>query len=150
MARWAPNHKLTEPWKFYILGKTTSAKVAHFNADRVLQTKGEAAAEKKRARWLSMPSMLVVTCNKCGDPFREKEDYAATCCAVQNMMLFLWSKGIGTKWSTSKSIFTPGFYDIMGIDSGEEEVVGLFWCGYPDEVPATKRKSTSEIIMELP
>lgn len=150
MARWAPNHKLTEPWKFYILGKTTSAKIAHLNADLLTQTKGQAAAEKKRERWLCMPSAIVVSCKKCADPFREKEDYAATCCAVQNMMLYLWSKGVGTKWSTSKVITTPAFSEIIGADPKEEEVIGLFWCGYPEDVPAQKRIPTEHIIQVLP
>lgn len=150
IARWAPNHKLTEPWKFYILGKETVAKIAHLNADMLLETKGEAAAEKKRARWLKMPSAIVVSYKTCGDAFREKEDYAASCCAIQNMMLFLWSTGIGTKWSTSKVIYQSGFYEIIGAIPDAEEVIGLIWCGYPEEVPIQKRIPADQIIFDLP
>ena len=150
LARWAPNHKLTEPWKFYILGPQSISRIAHFNADLVLQKKGQAAADNKRARWLSVPTMVIVSYTKCGNPFREKEDYAATCCAVQNMTLSLWSKGVGVKWSTSKVIRQPEFYNIIGISPEEEEVVGLFFCGYPDEIPVSHRKPTGEIIEDRP
>lgn len=150
LARWAPNHKLTEPWKFYILGKQSISRIAHFNADLVLEKKGQSAADNKKARLLSVPSMLVVSFEKCGDPFREKEDYAATCCAVQNMTLALWSKGIGVKWSTSKMIRQPGFYDIVDIDPNKEEVVGLFFCGYPDETPTSSRKPVGQIFEDRP
>lgn len=149
-ARWAPNHKLTEPWRFYILGPETAARVAHLNADLLLKTKGPVAAENKRARWLSMPSMIVVSFKKAGDPFREREDYAATCCAIQNMMLFLWSKRLGTKWSTSPVICDVEFYNILGADPEHEEVIGLLWCGYPEDIPLQQRRPVSDITRELP
>ena len=150
IARWAPNHKLTEPWKFYILGPETATRVAHLNADLVLRKRGREAAENKRTRWLNMPSMLAVSYKKCDDAFREKEDYAATCCAIQNLMLFLWEKGIGTKWSTSSVISEPDFLDLLGIEQGTEEVVGLLWCGYPEDIPEKSRRPVGDITTELP
>ncbi|MBX2821870.1 MAG: nitroreductase [Rhodothermaceae bacterium] len=150
LARWAPNHKLTEPWTFYILGKTTISRIAHLNADRLVEKKGQAAADKKRARWLSMPAAIAVSFKKCGDDFREKEDYAATCCAAQNMMLFLWSKGIGMKWSTSGVITDPAFHEIIGADPACDEVIGLFWCGYPEDIPQKDRIPSDQLIKELP
>ena len=150
LARWAPNHKLTEPWRFYMIGKETADALAHLNARNVEEKKGPEVAKAKLKQWLAVPSMVVATYKKAGDAFREKEDYAATCCAIHNMSLYLWSEGIGVKWSTSKSTQLPGFYDLLAIDADQEEVVGLFWCGYPDDVPVKTRMPVGSIVRELP
>ena len=150
VARWAPNHKLTEPWRFYLIGEETADILAHLNARIVEERKGPEIAKAKLKQWLSIPAMVVVTYKKAGDVFREKEDYAATCCAIHNMSLYLWSKGIGLKWSTTKSTQHPAFYDLLAIDPDREEVVGLLWCGYPDDVPVKTRKPVGSIVRELP
>ena len=150
MARWAPNHKLTEPWHFYILGPDTTSAVAHANADLVRKKLGDATAEKKLCRWLSMPSTIVVTSKKSEDVLRNREDYAATCCAIQNMMLFLWSEGVGSKWSTSALTRDPVLTKILHIDDTQEQVVGIIWCGYPEDIPEQQRKSVQGITTEMP
>ena len=150
VARWAPNHKLTEPWRFYLIGEETAEAMAQLNACLVEERRGAAVAKAKLAQWREKPSMIVVTCKKAGDPFREKEDYAATCCAIHNMSLYLWAEGIGMKWSTTKCTRDPKFYDLMAIDPEREEVVGLLWCGYPEEVPESTRKPIGSIVRELP
>ncbi len=150
VARWAPNHKLTEPWRFYLIGDETKEAIAHLNARIVEDRKGPEVAKAKLAQWLAVPYMVVATYKKAGDPLREKEDYASTCCAIHNMSLYLWSKGIGMKWSTSKSTQLPEFYDLLAIDAEREEVAGLLWCGYPADVPVKTRKPAGSIVRELP
>ncbi|MFK7844531.1 MAG: nitroreductase [Rhodothermales bacterium] len=150
VARWAPNHKLTEPWRFYLIGNETKEAIAHLNARIVAERKGPEVAKAKLAQWLAVPSMVVATYKKAGDPCREKEDYASTCCAIHNMSLYLWSEGIGMKWSTSKSTQSPEFLDLLAIDAAREEVVGLLWCGYPADVPEKTRKPVGSIVRELP
>lgn len=150
MARWAPNHKLTEPWRFYLIGEETAESIAQLNARIVEERKGPQIAKAKLAQWQAVPMMVAVTQKKCDDAFREKEDYAAVCCAIQNMSLYLWKEGVGIKWSTTKSTRHPDFYDLLAIDPEREEVVGLLWLGYPEVVPAQKRKPVGEIVRELP
>ena len=150
LARWAPNHHLTEPWHFYWLGPRTQAAVVDLNTALVAQSKGDAAAAMKRERWAAMPGWLVVTCERSADPLRREEDYAACCCAVHNMALFMWSAGVGMKWTTGPVIRDPAFYDLLWIDPEMESVVGLFWYGYPDEAPVQQRKDLSSRLVELP
>lgn len=150
LARWAPNHHLTEPWHFYWLGPSTQAAVVDLNTELVAQSKGEAAAAIKRERWAAMPGWLVVSCERSDDPLRQQEDYAACCCAVHNMALYLWSAGVGMKWTTGAVIREPAFYDLLWIDPDLESVVGLFWYGYPDEAPVQQRKDLSSRLVELP
>lgn len=150
LARWAPNHRLTEPWRFYLLGRATAEAVAHLNAEIVAEKRGPKAAQAKLARWLSMPGWFVATARLADDPLVAQENYAACCCALQNVQLYLWSEGIGTKWGTGKVTRHPRFFDLLGIDPDAEQVVGLFWYGYPAEVPQATRQPLEAFITELP
>ncbi|MBI4005222.1 MAG: nitroreductase [Gammaproteobacteria bacterium] len=150
LARWAPNHYLTEPWHFYLVGPKTAKAIAQLNAELVGVKHGEKAAQIKLERWSKMPGWLVLTCNKSDDPVRAQEDYAACCCAVQNLMLYLWSLGIGVKWNTGDVIQESKFYDLIWVDPDAETVVGLFWYGYAEEVPNKARKQVDRFLIELP
>lgn len=149
LARWGPNHHLTEPWRFYLLSDAIKQQVVELNTRLVTEAKGAVAGRAKRERWSRMPGWLVVTCARRSDPLRQKEDYAACCCAVHNLALYLWSRGVGMKWTTGPVIRTEAFYDLIWVDPVVEDVVGLFWYGYPDEVPVSVRKPVSEILVEL-
>lgn len=149
-ARWAPNHHLTEPWHFYLLGPETIREIVALNTGIVESSKGEKAAAIKQERWSAIPGWLIVTCDRSEDSVRSREDYAACCCAVQNMMLYLYNAGIGVKWTTGDVIRDPRFYDLIWVDPAAEEVVGLFWYGYADDIPNASRKSTGQLIVELP
>ncbi|MFZ0486804.1 MAG: nitroreductase [Arenicellales bacterium] len=148
-ARWAPNHHLTEPWRFYLLSDRIKQQIVDLNSRLVTEADGEEAGWAKRERWSRIPGWLVVTCVRSSDPLRQKEDYAACCCAVQNLFLYLWSRSIGTKWTTGPVTRTDAFYDLIWVDPVVEEVVGLLWYGYPNEVPVSVRKPVAEIVVEL-
>ena len=150
LARWAPNHHFTEPWRFYLLGKETARAIAELNASMIEAKDGPEAGEQKRQRWLGMPGWLVVTRVLCEDELQAKEDYAACCCAIQNLMLYLWSERIGTKWTTGPVTRTDKFYDLIWVDRTHEEAVGLVWYGYPAETPVTPRRPLAEVMIELP
>ena len=150
LARWAPNHYLTEPWHFYLLGSETVNSVIELNTEIVRESKGDAAANAKERRWRQIPGWFVLTCAKSDDPARNQEDYAACCCAIQNLMLALWNEEIGVKWSTGEVIRDKRFYDLLWIDQELETVVGLFWYGYAEDVPKMTRKPCMQIITELP
>src|SRR5690606_41608098 len=77
VARFAPNHRLTEPWRFYLLGPETAARVVALDAEIAAAQRGEAAAEARPTRWSAIPGWAVVTCRASEDPLRAREDYAA-------------------------------------------------------------------------
>jgi nitroreductase len=148
-ASWAPNHKKTEPWRVYWLGPESAKAVIELNSNLILLKKGETEAASKRKAWQGVPGWLVVTCTRSHDSFREEEDYAACCCFVQNMMLSLWSKEIGTKWATGDVTRDPGFFELLGIDPGQERIVGLIWYGYPAIVPNQTRQPIASFVRKL-
>lgn len=156
-AIYAPNHKRTEPWRFHLLGPEAIRKVCDLNASLVTEKKGAKAGQAKLERWLEMPGWLVVTCattpkesaGTMEDPAGiEREDYAAVCCAVQNLCLSLHNAGMGTKWTTGPVNFDKKFGDIVGFDDEEEYVVGTIWFGTPLKTPEPppKKKSLKDVL----
>lgn len=148
-AIWAPNHHLTQPWRFYLLGPTTRTNIVSINTDLVRHAKGEAAAEKKYHRWSAIPGWLLVTCEKSDDPILEREDYAACCCAIQNLMLTLWAEGIGSKWTSGAVTRDPRLFEAAWIDPAVEFVVGLIWYGYPAQIPEGHRNPLDQSLVRL-
>ena len=61
-AIWAPNHYLTQPWRFYLLGDKSKYQICLLNAELVHDKQGERAAEIKFKRWREVPGWLVLTC----------------------------------------------------------------------------------------
>ena len=150
LARWAPNHKLTEPWRFYLLGAETAAQVVELNTQLLCRDKGEAKAQAKREKWSKIPGWLVVTYQKSDDPIRDRENYAAVCCAIQNLALSLWGKGVGMKWTTGGVTLSEEIYELLNIEHAKEEIVGLLWYGYPAEEPQSHRQPLTDVLKRLP
>jgi len=150
LARWAPNHRLTEPWRFYVLGPHTADAVARCAAAFEAETKGERVGAARLARFKAIPGHFIVTSRRSADELLDREDYAACCCAVQTLMLYLWQHGIGVKWTTGAITREQRLYDLLGIDSSAERIVGYYWYGRPQVVPTKQRRDVREIIVELP
>jgi nitroreductase len=150
LACWAPNHHKTEPWRFTSLGPATVRQVVELNAALVAAKKGADVAETKRRQWSRVPGWLLVTCVRSNDPLTQEEDYAACCCAMQNVMLGLWSQGVGSKWTTGDVTRDPAFFSLVQIDPTTERSVGLLWYGFPDAVPQQTRRPPGTFLRVLP
>lgn len=148
IARWAPNHHLTEPWHFYVLGDKKKAASVELIRTIVTENKNAAIGEHKATSAAAIPGWLVVTCSKSDDELRGREDYAACCCAVQNILLYLSEAGVASKWTTGLITRDQRFFDLLGIDAEKEFVVGLIWYGYPKILPTQSRKDVAEILTE--
>jgi nitroreductase len=150
LARWAPNHRLTEPWRFYALGLRSTAAAIDCWVGFEAEIKGEASAAARRKRLEAVPGHFIVTSAKHEDELIELENYAATCCAAQNLALYLWQRGVGVKWTTGAITREQRFYDVLGIDAGRERIAGYFWYGRPKVVGEQRRREVDEIMVELP
>ncbi len=151
----APNHKLTNPWRFIVVGPETRERITEWGVElkREKQRKrGGEMSEQKAARVrakYSDPPELVVVCQALkseDDDFRRREDYAAVACAIQNMHVSLWSEGIGSKWSSGSLTYHEKTYEILGVDPEEAEIVGFIWAGYPKIVPDPDRRPLDEVV----
>jgi nitroreductase len=148
LARWAPNHHLTEPWHFYLFGDEMKAASADLIRTIVTENKTAEMGEHKFRSAIAVPGWLVVTCRTSDDELRGREDYASCCCAIQNILLYLSEAGVASKWTTGLITRDPRFFDLLGIDSDKEFVVGIIWYGYPKMLPTQSRKDVGEIITE--
>lgn len=147
VARWAPNHRLTNPWRFYVLGPQARDRLISLNTSMVAQQRGAAQAQSKDQRWRAVPGWLVVTCRSDGDEITAHENYAATACATQNLMLYLHSAGVASKWTTGAVTRVPEFFDTCGIDAAANEYcAGLLWYGYPAQQPQSRRAPVDDIL----
>ena len=151
-ATYAPNHKMTEPWLFRRLGQDAIAAIASLNAASISDPE---KAAKKAKRWAEIRNWLVVTSRITpGDELLTREDYAATCCAVQNMQLSFAADNVGTKWTSGDIQRTPEFERICGVDGDRECVAGVIWYGYAADgaTPAApKRKlGVGEVLLTVP
>jgi len=153
----APNHRLTEPWRFIRTGPVTRRALLELGLSRV--TRGGTVALPPSARetirrTIENPAeLLVVTQVLDARPAVAAEDYAAIACAVQNMMLALWAEGIGSKWSTTELIDQPETYELLRVDAAGERIRGFLWLGHParEEPPKVRRKKTlTELLRTLP
>lgn len=160
--RFAQNHKLTEPWRFAIVGPITRAKIADVlrriklgDIAAIAPDKRETKiikADKDARKLVSLPALVVVSMPKSPDhPIRQREDYAACSCAVQNIALALWADGIGMQWSTGDVTRDAETYRILDIDPAREEIIGFLKIGYPAEVPEARRElGLDDVTRELP
>lgn len=149
---WAPNHKLTEPWRFTVVGPQTHHALALLNgeikADKLGNCTAEHRTQAQRAgleKLESKPTIVAVSYVKEGDAARQREDYAATCCAIQNIQLAAWEAGVGVQWSTGALTRDARSYDVLGIDSVAEEIVGFLYMGYASVVPRGRRTHVDEV-----
>lgn len=156
-ARWAPCHKHTHPWRFYELGSQTREKLLPLTTS-LAEEKAKGLSEEQRAKGIQKaigkirdaPVLVAVTSAKSlDDPFREKEDYAATVCAMHNWSLSLWAQGVGVQWSTGKITRHEKTYEILGIDLAQEEIIGFFKAGYPAQTPSPAKKPLEEVYFQL-
>ncbi len=144
---WAPNHHLTEPWRFAVLGPETQHRLAGKYAEwRMAKVPPE--DEERRARvhqeglrkFLAIPTIVAVAALQEGDDKRRREDYAAVCCAIQNVQLAAWAEGVGVKWSTSAMISEPLAYELLGFDPERYAIIAFLYMGYPAIIPIRERK----------
>lgn len=149
-ATWAPNHYVSEPWRFILPGKETVGRIVDLCEEIVSADKGAELGEHKRKAWGEKPGWLIVTCSRNEDDLREKEDYAACCAAVQNFMLYMWKAGVGSKWTTGPITRDSRFFETIGVDENEAFVVGMLWFGYPKVTPTQSRVPLNDVLTELP
>lgn len=150
-AVWVPNHKLTEPWRFYVASGQSKERLARLRGElkrRAAAAKGSPRAdeigEQAYRAMAEVPAVVVVTVARSDQPEQAREDYAAVSCAIQNLMLAAWSHGVGVFWGTGPLTKAPAAYELLGIPAAGEDIVGVLFVGYPAEVPTTRRTPVAE------
>jgi hypothetical protein len=99
-------------------------------------------------KFLNVGELLLVGIEKSEKPEQTKEDYAALSAGIQNMALYFWQKGFGTKWSTGAMIQHA---DLKSLVPANIEISGVFWIGRPQVVPPKiSRPPLEQFVSHLP
>ena len=116
---WAPNHRLTEPWRFFVLEKGSEGrrKVADLaNQFSLRQNNNPARAEAMRREVLEPPVVIYVYCVPGPNEEVTRENYAAVCCAAHNISLAGVAEGLAVTWETGGPTRDPKLREALGAE----------------------------------
>ncbi len=151
----APNHRMTQPWRFHVLGpearRAYGAALGARKAKRVEDPEAaRAVAEKVAAAEAALPAEIAVSMTLDANPEIREEDYAATMMAVQNMMIAARAMGLGTHLKTGAVMDDPRARAAVGVPEGER-IVALIQLGEPAAVPDAKpRRAAADVTTWVP
>jgi nitroreductase len=138
LARYAPNHKLTQPWHFRVLGPETRARL------------DEIAGEKEAMKLRRAPTLVLATAKLSGDPRTDEEDLHATACAVYAVLLGATARGLASYWRTPSVFAEPTIRSALGLGD-DEQVVSLIHLGPAvSEPPVKERAALDNVLSCLP
>jgi nitroreductase len=137
LARWAPNHHLTNPWRFRVLGPGT--------LERLKRAAGpEGASKLDRA-----PTLVAATAVRSEDPVQDEEDLCAAACATYAVLLAAHGHGLAGYWRTPGVLRTEEGRAALGIPA-TERFIALIHLGWPrQEKEPPERAPPSAVVMYL-
>jgi nitroreductase len=137
LANWAPNHNLTVPWRFRVVGPGSLARLK------------EAAGPEGAAKLDRCPNLVVVSSLQGGDPIQDEEDLHATAVASYIVLLAAHGRGLAGYWRTPALLRTEEGRAAIGLPA-RERAVGLLHLGHPrQERPVPERPGAAATIIHL-
>ncbi|MGQ0548641.1 MAG: nitroreductase family protein [Armatimonadota bacterium] len=149
-AVWAPNHRLTEPWRFYVLTGDAKQRFAEIRRRfRAATFPNPEAPEAIKALdrlsqdTIATPALVAATVHQAADEEVREEDTAATFIALQNLMLVAAERGLGTYMRTGALLRDPELRALLGVED-DRRVLAIVYVGYPDQMPQKRRTPAVE------
>jgi nitroreductase len=138
LARFAPNHHLTNPWRFRVLGPGALARL-------------KTAAGAEQAAKLDRAPTLVAVTTVCtpDDPVADEEDLLATGCAAYIVLLAAHERGLAGYWRTPGVLRTPEGLAALGIGDDERFVALLYLGTARQEPPVPERAAVGDVAVYL-
>lgn len=144
----APNHRMTQPWHFYVLGplarraygETLGARKAKKVEDPVA---ARAVIDKVAAAEAALPAVIFVSMTLDENPETREEDYAATMMAVQNILLAARAMGFGTHLRTGAVMDDPRTRAAIGVGESQR-IVAMIQLGEPAAEGEVKARRAAE------
>ena len=138
LARYAPNHHVTQPWRFRALGPETRRRLA------------EACGGKEATKLARAPTLVLATGVLSGDPRTDEEDMHATACAVYAVLLGATGLGLASYWRTPAALETDEARAVLALGD-DERLVGLIHLGPAvSEPPEKDRSPLDDVLTVLP
>lgn len=151
-ARWAPTHKLTQPWRFKVFYGKGVETFANWHAESYKKITPpenfkDVVYRKLRERALKASAIIAVVMKRDEkESLPEVEEVAAVAAAVQNMYITSSAYGLAAYWGSGGLTYTQAMKDFLKI--GEKDIcLGLFMVGYPEQEwpKRTERMGRDEI-----
>lgn len=137
LARWAPNHHVTNPWRFRVVGA------------RALEALKLAAGPEAAPKLDRAPTLVVCSATQSGEEPADEEDLLASACAAYIVLLGAHSRGLAGYWRTPAVLRTEAGRAAVGLGAGER-FVGLLYLGRPvQEQRAPERASVADTVSFL-
>jgi len=143
----APNHRLTQPWRFYVLGpEARQAYGLVLGGRKAKKIEDPDAARAMRdtvaAEHRALPGMLAVAMIDNENAEIKEEDYAAVMMAIQNFLLAAVSMGLGTHVKTGAIMSDPAARGAAGVQDNER-IVAVVNVGEPADMPPAKPRQSA-------
>lgn len=135
LANWAPNHHLTQPWRFRVVGPAALERLK-------LAAGPEAAPKLDRA-----PTLVACSAVVSGEERTDEEDLLATGCAAYVVLLAAHGRGLAGYWRTPAVLWSKAGREALGIPA-MERLVGLLYLGRPiqEQRPPERPPATGTVI----
>jgi len=140
----APNHRMTNPWRFYVLGPGARRSYGEVLGLRKAKRVDDPEAarmvvEKVASEHEGLPLMIAVAITQDDNPEIREEDYASAMMGVQNLSLIAAAGGLGAHIKSGGVMDDPAARAAVGVPDGER-IVAIVNVGEPAEVPAPKAR----------
>ena len=146
---WAPNHKHTEPWRFFVSTKDSAhrQRIADFAEKGIIARNSDDTRMAKAQRdWtLKQPLMIFAYSAPADRDDITQENYAAVVCALHNVSPAGVAEGLAVTWETGGIAKLPGLTEAVGGDP-EWALVAMATVGYPDEDSPSSRTPVSAFV----
>ena len=147
----APNHRLTEPWRFTVVRGAARERLGSVwaplgVAKLPLQGAERAAAlEREAAKLKRAPVLIVVSVRTDADAVTATEDLCAAAAATQNLLIAANAKGLGAMWRTGDMAESLEVKQFLGLDPSDR-IVAFVYLGAPAmEAPQPKPRSVDAV-----
>ncbi len=142
-ATMAPNHHLTEPWRFVVLTGDARRAIGAAHASAVARARPDATPEalaREAARLERAPAVVVcVAVGDPEDPVRAREDRDAVAAAVQNLLLAAHALGLAGMWRTGAMVDEPEVRAALGLGDADA-IVAFVYLGWAATAPPERAR----------
>jgi nitroreductase len=145
---WAPNHRMTEPWRFVVMEQRSELRerLSTLVYDEMLKEMDDTErAEAYRTKVLEPPVIAYVYNVQGRDEFGTRENYASVAMGIQNMALAGVAEGLAVTLETGRVTRVPGLGGLLGA-ADDWEMVGMLSIGYPDEESVAARTPMADFV----
>jgi len=136
LARYAPNHHLTQPWRFRVLGPETRGRIS------------ELVGEKEAMKLRRAPTLVLATALLTGDATTDEEDLHAAAAAVYAVLLGATERGLASYWRTPGSFDDPEIRSALDLDA-QERIVALIHLGPAVSAPPEKERAPLDAVLRF-